>query len=136
MPFEKIISDDPWDDTEAGREYWAEQEAVDAWAAAGAPSARQMFDRLRGAPGGKLEPPLTIAQAAVREAVSTRTVRRWIASGAVDAHRVGPQWRITAASLAARRVQAARPQTRTPPANAGRARAKAKPAADPMGWPE
>ncbi len=134
MAFEKIISDDPADDTEAGREYWAEHAAVEAWTEAGAPSPREMFDRLRDAPGAPTEPPLTIAQAAARENVSPRTIRRWIASAAVEAHRVGPQWRITAASLAARRVHAARPQTRTPP-DPGRARPKAKPPADPMGWP-
>jgi excisionase family DNA binding protein len=76
---------------------------------------------------------LTVAEAADREGVHERTVRRWIAAGALGdgAWQVGPQWRISSEALDARRLLSRRPRTRAKPTRA------ATPAAptDAMGWP-
>ena len=53
---------------------------------------------------------LTVAEAARRQAVSTKTIRRWISSGVLPAERVGPKLiRIKPADLDAvgRRIPAA-----------------------------
>ena len=42
---------------------------------------------------------LTIKQAAEHLQVSSKTVRRWLDTGDLIAHRLGRQWRISAADL-------------------------------------
>ena len=42
---------------------------------------------------------LTIKQAAEHLQVSSKTIRRWIDTGDLIAHRLGRQWRISAADL-------------------------------------
>ena len=44
---------------------------------------------------------LTISQTAVHLQVSTKTIRRWIDSGELIAHRFGRQWRISEPDLQA-----------------------------------
>jgi|APSaa5957512535_1039671.scaffolds.fasta_scaffold396958_1 excisionase family DNA binding protein len=44
-------------------------------------------------------PLLSIAQVAERLGISDKTVRRWIKSGDLIAHRLGAQWRISEADL-------------------------------------
>lgn len=60
-------------------------------------------------------PPLTVAEAARRERVSDRTIRRWLPAleAADGAWRIGKQWRIDPAALDTRRATprpAAEPQ--------------------------
>jgi excisionase family DNA binding protein len=52
------------------------------------------------------QPPLTVAEAAERERVSDRTIRRWLPAleAADGAWRIGAQWRIDPAALDARRA--------------------------------
>jgi excisionase family DNA binding protein len=88
-----------------------------------------------GTEPAKAEPvPLTVEQAADRERVSTRTIRRWLpeleTSG--GAWRVGAQWRINPDALDARR-STPRP-AKTPTKRPRRRRAATAPAAD-GGWP-
>lgn len=45
-------------------------------------------------------PLLTLAEAAERLRVSEKTLTRWIRSGALAAHKVGRQWRISETDLA------------------------------------
>ena len=52
-------------------------------------------------PGHTLPPLLTISQTAEHLQVSTKTIRRWIDSGELIAHRFGRQWRISNADLQA-----------------------------------
>ena len=51
------------------------------------------------APAHTLPNLLTIEQAAEHLQVSSKTVRRWIDTGDLIAHRFGRQWRISAADL-------------------------------------
>jgi len=48
----------------------------------------------------KTERLLTIADIAERDRVSEKTVRRWIKSGELIAHKLGGQWRISEADHA------------------------------------
>ena len=50
-------------------------------------------------PGRALPALLTISQTAEHLQVSTKTIRRWIDSGELIAHRFGHQWRISDADL-------------------------------------
>lgn len=83
--------------------------------------------------------PLTVAEAAAQERVDVRTIYRWLTDGDLGegAWKVGSAWRIDPAALLARRLQGARPQSRTPKASAPTRRAPKSPAstADNMGWP-
>lgn len=79
-------------------------------------------------------PPLTVAQAAGREGVSTRTIHRWLPAlaGSGGAWKAGAEWRIDPAALAARRA-APRP-AREPPQRPRRRKAARSAGAD-GGWP-
>ena len=57
-----------------------------------------MSDTSTKLPAG-LSPLLTIPQTAMILQVSEKTVRRWIGSGDLVAHRLGRQWRISQADL-------------------------------------
>lgn len=46
-------------------------------------------------------PFFSIAQVAARLQVSQRTVRRWLKAGVIAGHKLGSQWRISAADLLA-----------------------------------
>lgn len=64
-PFNKVHSDDPWDDTDAGRAYWSEAMAIEDWIEAGAPDPMTMWRQLEEATDapspGTDAPPLTTA---------------------------------------------------------------------------
>lgn len=66
--------------------------------------------------------PLTTAQAAKREGVSTRTIARWLDEGRLGdgsepwhAHKVGSHWRIPQQALDMRRVESAKPKVKPEP---------------------
>jgi excisionase family DNA binding protein len=79
-------------------------------------------------------PPLTVEEAAAREAVSVRTVYRWLASGALQGHRVGREWRIPIDALEARRTTAQERPKQPEPPKRRRRRRKAAPVAGDGGW--
>lgn len=81
------------------------------------------------------ERPLTVALAAKRERVSTRTVYRWLDSGELQASRAGTKWQITGADLDRRRVESSRPKTRPEPKKKRPTRRKATQAVSGRVWP-
>lgn len=83
-------------------------------------------------------PPLTIAEAATREQVSTRTVHRWIEAGDLSpgAWKVGTRWRIDPAALDRLRARGPVPRPRRAPTGGKVAAADvATPAAGGLEWP-
>jgi len=84
-------------------------------------------------------PPLTVAQAATREAVSTRTIHRWLPAlaAAGGAWKAGAQWRIDPAALAARPAALAARRVAPRPARerARRPRRPARSGPADGGWP-
>jgi len=60
-PLRKVVSDDPFDRSPEGAAYWAEEVAIEAWIAAGAPDPAAMWDQLQAASdnGGRASPKLT-----------------------------------------------------------------------------
>jgi len=58
-----------------------------------------MSDDKNPSPEHSLPALLTIAQTAEQLQVSTKTIRRWIKSGDLIAHRFGHQWRISNTDL-------------------------------------
>jgi hypothetical protein len=72
-----------------------EAAAIEDWAAAGAPTAAELWARAQGA---FREPPMTVAQAATRAGVSQKTIRRrlagWKELEPPAAWRAGRAWRI------------------------------------------
>jgi hypothetical protein len=84
--------------------------------------------------------PLTVAGAAERERVSTRTIHRWLPALAADggAWRTNGEtgeWRIDPAALDKRRVESSRPGRRVKTTPKRRARRQQQTATDAMGWP-
>lgn len=84
--------------------------------------------------------PLTIAQAAKRENVSTRTVYRWLVQGELEggAHRTSDagQWRIEPDALDKRRARGPRPQPRRAAGAVRASSSRGAPADDGVVWPE
>lgn len=94
-----------------------------------------------GAREAASETPLTVAKAAEREQVSTRTIHRWLPmlaadGGAWQTNGETGEWRIAPAALDRRRVESSRPGRRAKASTRRPARARKKQAAtDEMGWP-
>jgi hypothetical protein len=98
-----------------------EEEAIGGWIEAGAPSPMDLWRQMQGVAPVDARP-LTIEQAARRENVSQKTIRRKLrALAAMDppgAYRVGDgdraPWRIIPAALDALRGRSAAPEPATP----------------------
>jgi len=93
---------------------YMEMQAVEDWIADGCPpieGAEVVTEEERALLVAR---PLTVRQAARREAVSERTVYRWLASGELQAHRAGRGWRIPVEALERRRVEADKPKPKAP----------------------
>ncbi len=103
----EVVSSDPFDRSPEGRAYWKEEIAIQDWIDAGAPSPMAMWLELQGKDAPKDDRPLTVKQAATRENVSDKTIRRWLprlqAMEPPGAHKVGRTWRIVPAGLDALR---------------------------------
>jgi hypothetical protein len=116
-PFE-VVSPDPFDRSPAGVEYWQEEVAIQDWIEAGAPSPMAMWLELQGKPAPPDDQPLTVRQAATREKVSERTIRRRIHELAAmeppGAYKVGTRWRIVPAGLDALREKPQAGRTKAP----------------------
>lgn len=67
--------------------------------------------------------PLTVKLAAKRERVSERTIMRWLASGELEAHKAGREWRIPPDALDKRRAASRAPQAASEPKKRRRRRA-------------
>ena len=78
--------------------------------------------------------PLTVRQSARREAVSERTIYRWLKSGELEAHRAGRGWRIPPDALDRRRVEAAKPKPKAA-VRKHRPRKRTQTVADGSWWP-
>ncbi len=92
----------------------AEMQAVEDWIADGCPPVEGAENVTEDERALLLARPLTVRQASRREAVSERTVYRWIKSGELEAHRAGRGWRIPVEALERRRVEAAKPKPKAP----------------------
>ncbi len=91
---------------------WVESREVEDWIADGCPPVEGFEEASEHDRAILLARPLTVAQAARREAVSERTIYRWLTTGELEAHRAGRGWRIAPDALDARRVQASKPRPR------------------------
>jgi hypothetical protein len=124
LPEPVIESSDAFDRSTEGRAYWQEQAAVDGWIDAGAPSPMAMWLELTGRPTPKDDRPLTVDEAAKREGLSTKSIRRRLHDLAAQtppgAYKVGSTWRIVPAALdglhelPARAPEPARARSRKP----------------------
>lgn len=108
-----------------------EDALIEDWKEAGAPSPMSMWEEVQGKAQPPDDEPLTVAQAAIRENCSTKTIRRRLddltAMEPVGAYKIGAAWRIVPAALDALHES---PQRSTPPSG----RRKRKPTA-PTGKP-
>jgi len=115
------------DPVDPAAQHLAEQAAVEDWIEAGAPSPMAMWLRLRGEAPPADDRPLTVAQAAARERVSEKTIRRRLPQLAEldppGAYKIGTAWRIVPAALDALRA----PRGSEPGAGRKRPRRKAPP---------